>query len=181
MDLIEAKRFEYCLNYFVKKINCVSKDYKVKRLPSYKILWQSDNNLFTCNTYLDVGETEYGQKNYELKSKTSSPLFGICEYIRSSINNYFKNSKKNPQDIVDIYSNDLLFFDFLISRLNNIEIKEEVRSKIDQTTIFNLKDFRSKNSRKLEFLKVNENFKLDPVSLIKNSNGTVELHENHPL
>lgn len=173
MDLIEAKRFEYCLNYFVKTMNLVLKDDKAERLPSYKILWQSDNNLFTCNTYLDIGETEYGQKNYELKSKTSSPLFGIFENIRDIISNSFKTSKKNIQHIVDIYNNDLLFFDSLISTLNNIEIREEFYSKVDQTTIFNLKDFRSKNSRKLEFLKVNENFKLDPVSLIKNSNGTV--------
>lgn len=162
-------------------MNFVLKDDKVKRLPSYKILWQSDNNLFTCNTYLDIGETEYGQKNYELKSKTSSPLFVIFENIRDIISNSFKTSKKNIQHIVDIYNNDLLFFDSLISTLNNIEIREEFYSKVDQTTIFNLKDFRSKNSRKLEFLKVNENFKLDPVSLIKNSNGNVELHENHLL
>lgn len=154
-------------------MNFVLKDDRVERLPSYKILWQSDNNLFTCNTYLDIGETEYGQKNYELKSKTSSPLFVIFENICEIISNSFKISKKNIQHIVDIYNNDLLFFDSLISILNNIEIREEFYSKVDQTTIFNLKDFRSKNSRKLEFLKVNENFKLDPVSLIKNSNGTV--------
>lgn len=167
MNLLEAKRLEYFIRSFKKQLESI-KNAKDNYLPTYKILWESNNKLFFCNTYLSRLLINCNEKYSASSSKDLYFLDNFDIKIKDLICDLSfpdPKTKKVNIDPMRLYKDPLLFFDHFDCFIRKLP---EFSDALDQTTIFNVQSFNSGHSQKLDFLKVGENFELNPVSLIEN-------------
>lgn len=168
MNLLEAKMFEYFIKGFKKELDFRQNNNNY--LPTYKILWESSNRLFFCNTYLDLKQFDcnpYSRKLYNIGGVNNQKFF--TEFDKE-IKTLFSSSKTGDFPDIEakaLYMNPLILFDCGINELDKIK-KDHLPKSLDQTAIFNVQSFNSGHSQKLDFLKVGEDFELNPVSLIEN-------------
>lgn len=197
MNLLEAKMFEYFfydqeskvrhildlqyLEEFRKQLQQEDQDgqkdqegqkEKHKKPPYYKILWESNNNLFFCNIHSNtdilynsnVKYNNYSPKYYsDNKDKNSN-----FEFLDTKIENLWISQKPKLQKYFsdNPSMNSLEFFDYVFNKFEQLEL-DPLPKNFDQTIIFNVQKFDSSNSQQLDFLKVGEDFELNPVSLVE--------------
>lgn len=166
MNLLEAKRFEYFINGFKKELES-RQNAKDNDLPTYKILWESNNKLFFCNTYLPQTAINFNMQYYSASSSKDLYFFGKFDNaIKDTIcNKSSVNTKTVNIESMRLYKNSLLFFDYVNYVINEFS---EFPDDLDQTTIFNVQKFNSGKGTTLDFLRVEDGFTLKPVSLIEN-------------
>ena len=166
MNLLEAKRFEYFINSFKKELES-RQNAKDNDLPTYKILWESNNKLFFCNTYLPQSAINFNMQDYSASSNKDLYFFGKFDNaIKDTIcNKSSVNTKTVNIESMRLYKHSLLFFDYVNYVINEFS---EFPDDLDQTTIFNVQKFNSGKGTTLDFLRVEDGFTLKPVSLIEN-------------
>lgn len=196
MNLLEAKMFEYFFkdqeyrfqellklqykkendyqNIITKKDDQKEPKIKCIKIPAYTILWKSNNELFFCNTYSTIERFHYtinnnNEEKYYLKSNLDTDYF---VHLNIKMNDLWETLEKklSNQSSFNPLINSVAFFDYILREFNGFkEIEfDPYKNDIDQTTIFNVQEFNSAEGAPLDFLKVEEDFELNPVSLIEN-------------
>lgn len=161
MNMIEAKQFEYAVSLF--REYWVSA--KRKEDINYKIIWNLNNELVTFNTYKIVYdkpvlyETRY-QSTYNSEISDYSKENDVFSYIRHFIYDNFL--KINFSDYWLLYKHPEHLFRFLST---DIDFKRDSSTKLDTSFIYNVSKLFS--DKKLDFVKTQDNFTVNPVSLIK--------------
>lgn len=196
MNLLEAKMFEYFFkdqeyrfqellklqykkendyqNIITKKDDQKEPKIKCIKIPAYTILWKSNNELFFCNTYSTIERFHYminnnNEEKYYLQSNLDTDYFVHLNIKMNDLWETLKN-KLSEHPVHNPLINSVAFFDYILREFNGFkEIEfDTYKNDIDQTTIFNVQEFNSAEGATLDFLKVEEEFELNPVSLIEN-------------
>lgn len=206
VDLLEAKKFEYffkdqesrfqkLLKLQYKKENDYQnkitkeddqKEPKYINIPAYTILWESNNELFFCNTYSEIERLDYkldnkNKEKYYLWSNFDGSYFNNLNIKMDNLWEILKE-KLSKSSGLNLLINSVAFFDYILREFNKFNEYNDFnrfngfnevgfdpyKKDIDQTTIFNVQKFNSAEGATLDFLKVEDGFTLKPVSLIEN-------------
>ena len=161
MNMIEAKQFEYAVSLF--REYWVSA--KHKEDINYKIILKLIIELVSFNTYTIVYEepvlyeTRY-QSTYNSEISDYSKENDVFSYIRHFIYDNFL--QMNFSDYWLLYEHPEHLFRFLST---DIDFKRDSSTKLDTSFIYNVSKLFS--DKKLDFVRVQDNFTVDPVSLIE--------------
>jgi hypothetical protein len=162
MNLVEAKYLEYTINIFKKALEYKGND----NLPTYKILWKHNDKLLFANT-LNIDD------NYNILINKLSPDFNPyhdklpivengkfpIDIMESIHQKYFPSGFSNP---INLYNNSLALFKEAISVVKSVDT---FHLDNPEYRLLNVSYLDSKTT--LPFILIDENFELEPVSLIE--------------
>lgn len=162
MNLVEAKYFEYTINIFKKSLEYRGND----NLPTYKILWKHNDKLLFANT-LNI------DNDYNILINKLSPDFNPyhdelpivengkfpIDIIESVHQKYFHSGFSNP---VSLYNDPLALLKESISSAKSLD---KFHLDNPEYRLLNVSYLDSKTT--LPFILIDENFELEPASLIE--------------
>lgn len=162
MNLVEAKYLEYTINIFKKFLEHRGND----NLPTYKILWKHNDKLLFANT-LNI------DNDYNVLIDKLSPDFNPyhdklpivengkfpIDIMESIHKKYFLSGFSNP---INLYNNPLALFKEAISVVKSVDAfhLDNIEYRLLNVSYLDLKTT-------LPFILIDENFELEPVSLIE--------------
>ncbi len=162
--MIKAKQLEYALDIYHEY--ATTRDNPINDYPDFKVIWNYNGQLITCNTYRKQGdnpiikETRNGSDFRTVipdfsNESANDPFVTIRHEIFNKLLDYI-------QSYLYLYKNPEHLLNFLIEEVN--QLKGCDTENVDKSTLYNVQTVNDNTA--LKFMMIDENTDLVPVSLI---------------